>query len=462
MRRLIILGGGISGLSAARAAVDRARGAGSPVEVTVLERDAAVGGKVRSLASDGGWLVEAGPTAYLDNEPDLDRVVTAAGLAGEKRVADPAAAHRFIVCGGVMREVAAHPLRFARSGLLGPLGLLRLACEPLVPGKRDGGDESVWDFACRRLGRQAAERLIGPMVLGVFAGDPRALSLAAAFPRIAALEREHGSLIRGMIRGRRQGLGGGPGGPSGELTSFDGGLETLPRTLAAAGDFAVRCRAEVVELRHGQTSWQVRTREQEHRADAVVLAGEAWSMAPLVRPFAPGLADRLDGIDYPPVSVVALGFGAGALARVPRGFGVLIPRGEGYRTLGVLWDSYLYPGRAPERHLLMRVMIGGAADREAGGLDEDGATALAEREVARLFGLDEPPVFRRAVRWPRAIPQYELGHLERVAAIERERQRLPGLFLASNYLHGIAFGKAASAGVAAGEAAVDWLECCGG
>ncbi len=457
MQHLAVVGGGISGLAAARAALDRAASQNVELRVTLFERDPEVGGKARTTLSEG-WRMEAGPAAYLDNEPALDRLVGCAGLADRKRVADPAAANRFILRGGSLRLVSPHPLRFARSRLLGVSGLLRLAAEPLVSRRTDPSDESVWEFARRRLGAQAAERLIAPMVLGVFAGDARRLSLAAAFPRIAALEREHGSLIRGMIRLKRAGRGGGPAGPAGELTSFDDGLQALPRQLAQNPDLDVRRSTPVAELRPFGRSWRVCPEGGSGlEADAVVLAGEGWAMVPLLEPFAPQLASQLSAIDYPAVTVVALGYGEEALQRVPRGFGVLIPRSEGYRMLGCLWDSHLFAGRAPDGGLLLRAMIGGAVDRGAGELDEEEALRLVEGEISRLFGLESPPRFRRAVRWPRAIPQYGLGHGARVRAVDEQLAHHPGLFLAGNYLHGIAFGKAAARGVEVGEAVADWL-----
>lgn len=451
-KRLVVIGGGISGLAAAWAAHGAA-------EVVVLEREAQPGGKALSLA-ERGFLVEAGPTGYLDNEPELDRLVAAAGLS--KVAADRAAARRFIVRGGRMREVKAHPLKFATSGILGPLGLLRIPLEVLVPGKRGDADESVWDFARRRIGRQGADRLIAPMMLGVFAGDAKKLSLPAALPRMAEIERAHGSLFRGLIALRRAGKkSAGPAGPSGVLTSFAGGLQELPRALAAGGGFEVRCDAPVLGVvpRDGG-GYLVEVggpRPLGLDADAVVFAGEPWAMADVVRAEMPGLARPLDAIACPPVAVVALGFGPAARAHVPKGFGVLIPRGEGYRILGCLWDTFLFPGRSPGDDVLVRAMLGGAVDPAAGALGEEDLVHIVREDLRRLMGLELEPHFRKVVVWPRAIPQYELGHRERVAAVEAALASKPGLFMAGNALHGIAFGKAAVAGLRAGEAAARFL-----
>jgi oxygen-dependent protoporphyrinogen oxidase len=340
----------------------------------------------------------------------------------------------------------------------------------------DGADESVFDFAARRVGRQFAERVIAPMVLGVFAGDAKKISLPAAFPLLDTLEREHGSLFKGMAarararkRAARQATasgagqgasgGGGPAGPAGTLTSFEGGLQALPRAIAARGSFAVRCGVEVAAVERDATGgWMLRLRDGERlAADAVALCGEPWAMAPLVEGAAPDIASELQALYCPPVIVIALGFGAASLAKVPRGFGALIPRSEGFRMLGCLWDTHLFPARSPEGHLLIRVMLGGAVDPAVANESDDALVAIVRQELGRLSGLTEEPLYRRVARWPRAIPQYELGHLDRVARVEAALANHPGLFLAGNALHGISFTKSASYGLEVGEQAATWI-----
>ncbi|RMG47609.1 MAG: protoporphyrinogen oxidase [Acidobacteria bacterium] len=461
MKKLVVIGGGISGVAAAWRAAAQADRVPGGLEVHLFERDAAPGGKARTHRQDG-WLVETGPTAFMGDEPAVDELVAAAGLESERIAADEAAAHRFVVRGGTMREVSANPIRFARSGILGPAGLLRIALEPLVPARRDGADESVWSFAARRIGRQAADRLIAPMVLGVFAGDARRLSLPAAFPRLAALEREHGSLVRGMIalkRSRSARPRGGPAGSSAPLWSFREGMQTLPRALARRGRFEVHCGAAAAAIEAtADGRFRVRfERDGACDADAVVVATEPWAAAPLLRPLSPEAARELDGITCPPVLVVALGYHGDAAPGIPRGFGVLVPRGEGLRILGCLFDTYLFPGRSPERHLLLRAMLGGAVDPEIAGADDAALVATVREDLRRLAGITATPVFVSITRWPRAIPQYELGHLDRVRRIEERLSRWPALALAGNGLHGIAFGKAAAAGLRAADRVLEAL-----
>ena len=451
VRRLVVVGGGISGLAAAWAARQAASRVEGGLEVLVLERGGAVGGKASSIARDG-WLVEGGPSGFLGGRPEMERLIDGIGLASERAPANPASARRFLFRAGRMRRIVPNPVGLLREGILGGRGVARMLAEPFIAARRDAADESVWSFAARRLGAEVADRMILPMALGIFAGDARRLSLAAAFPRMAALEREHGSLIRGMIarRGRTS---------SGALTSFRCGMQQLPRALAERGGFSVRCGAEVRALRRTNVGWSVAVDKDAEviPADAVILAGEPWAMASLMQPHDPALAAELTAISCPPVAVVALGFGPAAAARVPAGFGVLIARGEGFRMLGNLWETHLYHGRGPAGHVLVRAMFGGAVDPEAGAMSETELAALARAEIARLYGMTDAPVFEHVVRVPRAIPQYEIGHSARVARIADAIEGLHGLSMTGNGLRGVAFADAASDGVRIGDAAVQQL-----
>jgi oxygen-dependent protoporphyrinogen oxidase len=459
VKRLVVVGGGISGTAAAFTAIQTARARGFELGVVLLERESEIGGKAESLR-EGEWLFETGPIGYLNSEPIVDELARDAGLESELVQAGAAQSRRFVFSRGRVREVKAHPIGFLTSGLVSFRGLARAAREPWVPGKTDDSDESVWNFAARRLGSEFADRLIHPMVLGVFAGDAKRLSLPAAFPIMAELERDHGSLVRAQIaraRARRRGVL--PPRRS-TLCSFREGIQSLPRALARRGGFETRVRAEVKEVgRGGDGRWAIAIEGDGEAlaADAVILASEGYRTAEILSGNVPLVARALSEIPHPPVSVVALGYGPEARRRIPEGFGVLLPRDVGFRALGATWDGYLFPGRNDERHLLVRVLFGGSFDSEIDRVEEGAIVETAKREMAKLLGLDAPPVFTRARLWPRAIPQYELGHNERLARIEKEMERLPGLYLAGNALYGTAFGKAAARGVFCGKSAVEFL-----
>ena len=456
MKRVVVIGGGISGTAAAWTA---SRKAGDGVEVVLLERESEIGGKALSVSEDD-WLFETGPLGYLNNEPIVDELVDDVGLRGDALEAAAAQSHRFVYLDGRLREVRSHPLGFLASGVLSPRALLRAAWEPWVPKKtnRAEEDESVWDFAARRLGRDFADRLIHPMSLGIFAGDSKRLSLPASFPLMAELEREHGSLVRAQIsRARRRRRGELPPRRS-TLCSFRRGMQSLPRALSARGEFATRTSTAVATVsRENGRGWRVVVEGGETiPADSVILACEGWQAASILEDVAPTVSSSLREIRYPPVYVVALGYGPEARAAVPEGFGVLIPRDAGYRSLGVTCDGYLFP-RSSESRLLVRVLLGGTFDPDIATLDPEEVVALAENDVAKLYGLSVEPLYRRARLWSKAIPQYELGHGAKVVKIEAALARTPGLYLAGNALYGPAFGKAAARGAACGQEAVDFL-----
>lgn len=457
MKRVVVIGGGISGTAAAWAVSRKGRERFGAVDVVLVERESDVGGKAWSVSEDD-WLFETGPLGYLNNEPIVDELVDEVGLSDEALRAGAAQTRRFVYLDGRLREVRSHPLGFLTSGLLSPRALLRAAREPWIPKKPDDEDESVWSFAARRLGDDFADRLIHPMSLGIFAGDARRLSLPASFPVMAELEREHGSLVRAQIaRSRARRRGELPPRRS-TLCSFRRGMQSLPRALARRGEFQVRTSTAVASLNwQNGLGWNVVVEGGERiSADAVIVSCEGWGAAPILEGASPSVSRELREIDYPPVYVVALGYGGDARAVIPEGFGVLIPRNAGYRSLGVTWDGYLFP-RGEEEQLLVRVLLGGAFDPDIAKLDPEAVTAIAEEEMARLLGVPQAPRYRRARLWPRAIPQYELGHLDRVRRIEGELAKTPGLFLAGNALYGPSFGKAAARGVACADAAIEYL-----
>ena len=459
MKRVVVIGGGISGTAAAWTASRKAREVGDDVEVVLLEREREVGGKALSVSEDE-WMFETGPLGYLNNEPIVDELVDAAGLRDDALEAGAAQSRRFVYLDDRLREVSSHPLGFLTSGVLSPRALLRAAREPWIRKKTNGAedDESVWDFAARRLGRDFADRLIHPMSLGIFAGDSKRLSLSASFPLMAELERDHGSLVRAQIaRARARRRGELPPRRS-TLCSFRRGMQSLPRALAARGEFATRTSTTVATVtRENGRGWRVVIEGGEAiPADTVILASEGWQASAILQEAAPEVARTLAGVSYPPVYVVALGYGEEARARVPEGFGVLIPRDAGYRSLGVTCDSYLFP-RGSERRLLMRVLLGGSFDPDIASLDPEEVMALAKDDVAKLYGLSVAPLYQRARLWPKAIPQYEIGHGTKVAKIEAELARTPGLYLAGNVLYGPAFGKAAACGASCGHKAIDFL-----
>ena len=446
--RVVIAGGGIAGLSIARALTRQLPDA----DVVVLEGRDRVGGNIRSDRVNG-YLCEAGPDGFLDNAPATLALVEEIGLADALLPSRDAARRRFVFRGGRLHEVPLSPLAFLRSGILSAAGKLRVAAEPFS-SRGPARDETIHEFAERHIGREAADVLIGSMVSGIFAGDARQLSLRACFPKMAEMEAAHRSLFRAMLAKRASARkGNGVGAPAGKLHSFTDGMEELPRALAASLGRRVRVGTRVIALSPrrgyqpgqfprevGARAFTVRAGGQSIEADAVVLAGPAPDSAELVRPFDATLADLLAKVPSAPLAVVSLGYDEGAIVRERGpldGFGFLVPREEGPRILGALWESSIYPNRAPAGKALIRVMIGGATDPESIALDDNELVDCVRRDLARTMNLLTAPEFVRVVRHRRGIPQYTVGHRNRLARIDARLSACPGLFVAGNSYRGV-------------------------
>ena len=465
MARIVVVGGGIAGLATAfelrRAAIDLPGG----LDVRVLEASDRTGGNLRT-ERDAGYSVEWGPNGFLDSVPETLDLVERAGLTAELQRADPAAARRFLVRGGRLRELPSGPGNFLFSRVLSLGGRLRVLVEPFA-SRPPESDETVFEFARRRIGREAAAVLVDAMVSGVFAGDSRRLSLASCFPKMAAMEAEHGGLVRAMIARQRERKAarrhlealraegqeapelsrpGGPAGPAGTLTSFRDGIERFARGLESALGDAVEVRRPVRALTRVPDTgrWRVEAEGGEPlEADVVVLAAPAPHAAPLLRPLDEELAAEIAAIPTAPLAVVALAYDAAALGGAPTGFGFLAPRGEGCRILGCLWDSSLFPGRAPAGKILLRAMVGGAQDPAAIALSDDELLATVRADLARAMGIQILPERHWIFRHRLGISQYVVGHGARLGRIAERLERLPGLELAGQSYFGVSMNSAA-------------------
>ena len=421
----VVVGGGLSGLVAAH----RLHELGS--DVRLVEQAEEPGGNLRTSTAEsdsGRWLLDLGPNSFGDaatvlmdvaGEVGLDRgLVSAAGIGGR----------RFLYTRGRLRAVT--PARLLFGGLLPPLGALRLLKEPFVR-PRPGGEpeETLAAFCDRRLGVAARRRLLTAVVGGIYAGDPERLGAESAFPAMVALEREHGSLVRAALRGS--------GPPKrGALVNFRGGMAALPRAIAARLGERYEGGVAVDHVQREGDGLRVVAGEHVWHARHVVIAVPAPAAADVLEPLLPGVAAELRGIRYAPMTVVHLG--VRRVDRLPDGFGFLVPREQGVRALGCVFASRLFTGRAPEGHDLLTVFVGGDLDPGAIELGDDELTALARRDVETALGTALDMRLARVTRWPRAIPQYEVGHRERCARIAAEVASVPGLHVLGNWTGGIA------------------------
>lgn len=453
--RVIVVGGGVSGLATAfhLRTLDPDR----PAEVLVLEAGDRPGGKIRT-DTDGGCVRERGPNGFLDNVPETLDLVRTLGLEGRLRRASEKAANRYLLRGGGLWKVPGSPAELLASGLLSFGAKMRLLFEPFAKGP-PGGDESVFDFARRRIGEEPARILVDALVAGVFAGDSKALSLRSAFPAMAAMEREHGSLIRAMFARRRAvhraakerehaqihaslrgqpAPAGSPFGPGGHLTTFDGGMQVLTDALAARLGPSLRTGRRAMGLARERERWALQAADGEvFRADAVVVAAPAPDAAFLLARLDARFRPLLESIPVAPVAVVSLRYREADAPRAKAGFGFLVPGGEPARVLGVLWDSTVFEHRAPEGEVLLRAMLGGARQPELVDRVDEELLPLVRDDLRRTMGIVADPLEARVWRWQQGIPQYTLGHEERLAGIEEVRSGLPRLHLTGNSYRGI-------------------------
>lgn len=447
---VVVVGAGISGLAAAFRLVR------AGMRVAVLEASPRPGGALVT-AETAGFRFELGPNTVLESDPSLPALIRDCGLEGERLVAAPASRRRWVWHGGRLRELPAGPLGFLLSPLFPPAAKLRLLREPFVraprapqaqpvppmppisPGARDddaAAEETIAAFVRRRLGEAFLERAVGPFVSGVYAGDPERLAVRWATPRIAALEAEHGSLVRGALARHKRGA---PRTPRGAMISLRGGLEELSCRLAREiGD--VRCGVACRAVRHDGRSFVVEHEGGAVHASRVLLAVPADAAAALLDEASGGRSRLLTELPYAAVAVVAAGYRRQDVAHPLDGFGFLRATGAGgagLRILGCLFTSSLFPGRAPEGCVALTAFLGGRTDPEAAAWSEARLGAAVQEDLGRSLGVRGEPLARAVRRWPRAIPQYERGH-GRFLALQSELERaLPGLHLAGNYLHGI-------------------------
>ncbi|MEM7049592.1 MAG: protoporphyrinogen oxidase [Acidobacteriota bacterium] len=437
---MLVVGAGISGLTAAY----RFQEAGQ--RVLVAERRETVGGAIRTLRRDG-WSFELGPNTILDGEPTIRALVRDLGLEDQRLTASPAARYRYLWHRGRLAALPDSPLSLLRSPLFSAAAKLRLLREPWAPPPPPE-EESVGDFVRRRLGGEILERAVAPFLSGIHAGDPERLSLRWALPKLAELEDRHGSLLRGLRAARRARRSQAPAKGReatgrGALMSFRDGQETLPHRLAEVlGDrlhTATTCLSVNqkgdrfrCELRRGNDeSHTVRCRQ-------LVLTTPADIAADLLEATTGGRAAALRELPYAPLAVISLGYPREAIAHPLDGFGFLAPRNTGLKLLGGLFASTLFPHRAPEGQVALSVFLGGSTDPEVLAGEDDELIALAEADLTRALGASAPASFRHLQRWPRALPQLEIGHarFERLATdLESE---LPGLHLLGNYRTGAA------------------------
>jgi len=424
----VVVGGGLSGLVCGAVLLRKGE------DVAVLDEADRPGGVVRTERRNE-YLLEMGPNTVRPTAELWDLVVEL-GLEKEALLSDPRAT-RFVDFGGRRQAIPMSPAALATTRLLSVGGKLRLFAEPFVPRSRLS-EESVEDFFARRLGPQVSQRFVGPFVSGIFAGDASRLSVEGCFPMLARWEKEHGGILRGALAARR-----GPHtrkAPVKGLLSFREGLETLPRALAARLGDRLRRSTRVETLRRSTDRWTVCTASGDLAASRVVLATSAPRAAALLGQACPSAARALSTIPHPPLAVLHLSWPVEAFPEPLTGFGHLVVPQSGRRILGAVYSSSLFAGRAPEGRTLLTVFVGGSRDPEAVGLSDSALVETASRDLAAVLSVRGAPQAIGVTRYKQALPQYELGHLDRMRALDDAERACPGLTLLGNYRGGVSVG----------------------
>jgi oxygen-dependent protoporphyrinogen oxidase len=437
MKPVAIIGAGITGLTAAF----YLKWAGIPV--MIYESGNRVGGAIQSIR-DGGYLAECGPNTILETSPRITRLIRDAGLESRRMNPDPKSETRYLVRYGRVIPMPESPLAFMASDLFTWRAKLALMKEPFIKARRDGKEESLAEFVTRRLGKEFLDQAIDAMVGGVYAGDPGRLSLKQAFPKLAALEEKYGSIIKGSLLGARERRNRGDVAKDrAPKFSFDEGLQVLPDTLAIQLEGCIRLQASRIEINRDAEGWNLSftAKGEPHRAvhSAVIYAGNAHQL--------PGLkvSHGMENLDFsafseirhPPIASVVLGFRREDVAHGCAGFGALIPKVEGFKILGTIFSSSLFPNRAPAGHLVLTSYIGGERYPELALLPEKELLESVRRDLEKLLGVKGHPTFHHYARYTKAIPQYNLGYAGYRELFDSMEARTPGFYFAGQYRDGI-------------------------
>lgn len=432
----LVIGAGISGLVCAHAL----RKAG--IDAQILESSAKPGGVIASERRDG-YLLEFGPQSFTATAPILN--LCRELQIDNQLVQAPPKAPRFVFVENELRTVPLSPPAFITSPLFSPTTKWRVLRD-FFGHSSPPDSESVAAFVRRKFTLELLEKLAGPFVSGIYAGDPEKLGLRSAFPQVFEAEKFTGSVIRGLMRaGKNRGANEKP-----TLQSFRNGNQTLTDALAANLGSNLRCGVAARSVRVPSNSLTASTFEVAVLANGqqetitthhLIISTPAGQAAALLRGVNPRFESALTQFEYAPVAVVSVGYPTTAIRHSLDGFGFLVPRSSGLRILGTVWNSSLFPGRAPENHALLTSFLGGMTDPQAASLSESELVATVHRELTPILGISQQqPAFANVKIWPSAIPQFNIGHFQRISDLALLQSRYPGLSLAGNYLHGPSLG----------------------
>jgi oxygen-dependent protoporphyrinogen oxidase len=445
-KKVIIIGGGITGLSTAYFIQEKWRALNIPVEIILIEAESRLGGKIVTEQVNG-FVIEGGPDSFITQKPWGLELCRKLGMTDRLIQTDPVHKAVYILSRGKLVPipegfnlmVPSRVTPFLLSPLVSPLGKARMGLDLLIPRRGSVEDESIASFVRRRLGEEALEQFAEPILAGIYAGDAEKLSITATFPQFAQLERENGSLVWGMWMRRWDAAKQPP-------RKSDWSLFVSPREGLSSLVEAIRSRLDGVTLLSGRRVtavspkddfYQVVHQGQADRADAVVMTTNTGTAAGWIDGWAPSLAKQLREIQYVSTATVSLGYEKKNVSHPLRGFGFVVPRREGRKIMASTWSSTKFPGRAPADHVLIRTFLGGAHQEALVEQDDAALISIARQELQSILGIRAEPVVAKVFRWIKANPQYHVGHLDRIAEIEKQTSKHPGLFLAGAAYRGV-------------------------
>lgn len=424
MHDVIVIGGGISGLATAHDLL--ARG----LDVQLLERQVRVGGNAISERFDG-FLMEHGPTTFNASVPDAVQQISALGLLGQAHDLGPDVKRRYLRDGGKLTGISANPMGFFKSDYLSKKARARILLEGLIPRNKSGEEESIHAFVARRFGREFADKVMDPMAAGIFMGDSKQLSISGAFPKLAEMEQELGSITRGVLRAKRGSE------PGRHLYSWDGGIATIPQTFAAGLGTRVHTGVTVTALSKTATDFTVKTSHGTRTARAIVLAVQPHVAASLLERIDPDGATATGEIMAPPVNVAFFGYKREQVEHPLDGLGFLSTKDPACILSGAQFASTMYAGRAPDGYVSISAYAGGMRNPELAAMPQKELSAQMHKELAEVLGIKGAPVVTKMRRWALGLPQYTIGHNARKSVFMQTPQRVEGLFVTGNYTQGV-------------------------
>jgi len=471
-KRIAIVGAGIAGLSTAYYLSKLAQQGGQRLQITLLEKEGRLGGSILTEGADG-FLMEGGPDCFISEKPWALKLCKELGLEKEVIGTNQQVRRTFILWGGRLHEIPEGFMLlaptslwpFVKSSLFSLPGKVRMGLDLIIPRKKSDAEESLAAFVRRRLGREALERIAEPLVAGIHAGNPETMSLKSTFPRFIDLEREYRSLIWGMRQRKRQFAN-----IRARYTMFitlrdgmEGMVSALEQALPGG---IISLGGEVVEVEkiNGESSkkpryrLRIRGKKKEMEADAVVLATPAFVTARLLQGIAGDIAHQLNTIPYVSTATVNLAYERSQIGHPLDGYGFVVPRLEGRRIMAATFSSVKFPGRAPQGKALLRCFVGGAKNEELVSWGDDKLAAAVTADIAEILSITGEPQHVRIFRWEKAMPQYTVGHEEKLFRIEQGLSKLPGLYLTGSAYRGIGISDCVHQGELIAEQCLEYIK----